>query len=331
MPRKVEISHKTVIFTVLFLLGLWFIFQIRDILAIIFVAIVLMSALKPAVDILERKRIPRALGIFLMYIFLWAVMALIIAVVVPPLVTQTQSLIKILPTAIADIEILSGIDQQAVSEQVFSRLGSLPADIFRVTLGVFSNIVSVLTIMFIAFYLLLERKYLDRYLAILLGNDKPARTTKVINEIERRLGGWVRGELILMLFVGILTYIGLLILGVDIALPLAIIAGLLEIIPNLGPTISAIPAILVALTIHPLIALATAALYFLVQLVENNILVPKIMQRAVGVNPLVSILGLMVGFRLAGPAGAILAIPLIISVQTIAQEVFSIKDVLGEV
>ncbi len=330
MPRKIEVSHKTVIFTVLFLLGLWFIFQIRDILAVVFVAIVLMSALKPAVDFLERQRIPRALAIFFMYIMLWAIMALIVAGVVPPLVTQTQALIKLLPAAVADVEIFKGINQQSFSDQFLSRLGSLPANIFKLTLGVFSNIISVLTTMFIAFYLLLERKYLDRYLGILLGSDKPARATKVINEIERRLGGWVRGELILMLFVGVLTYLGLIILGVDIALPLAIIAGLLEIIPNLGPTISAVPAILVALTIHPLTALATAALYFLVQLVENNILVPKVMQRAVGVNPLVSILGLMVGFKLAGPAGAILAIPLIISVQTIALEMFSLKDVLGE-
>jgi predicted PurR-regulated permease PerM len=266
-----------------------------------------------------------------MYILLWAAMALIIAGVVPPLVSQTQSLIRILPSAIADVEIFQGINQQDFSQQIFSRIGSLPENIFKVTVGIFSNIVSVLTTMFIAFYLLLERKYLDRHLAMWLGTDRPARVTKVVNEIERRLGGWVRGELVLMLFVGVLTYLGLIILGVDIALPLAIIAGLLEIIPNLGPTIAAVPAVLVALTIHPVTALATAALYFLIQLVENNFLVPKVMQRAVGVNPLVSILGLMVGFRLAGPIGDILAIPLIISVETIFQEVFSWKKLLGEV
>ena len=136
------------------------------------------------------------------------------------------------------------------------------------------------------------------------------------------MGSWVRGELTLMLAVGIFTYIGLSILGVEIALPLAILAGILEIVPNIGPIISAVPAVLVALTIHPLTALATASLYFLVQLAENNFLVPKIMQKAVGVNPLISILGLMIGFRLAGPAGAILALPSIIVIHTIGLEYF---------
>ena len=172
------------------------------------------------------------------------------------------------------------------------------------------------------FYLLLERKHLNNYLSTIWEGDKSVHISKTVNEIERRLGSWVRGELILMLAVGALTYIGLSILGVEIALPLAILAGILEIVPNIGPTISAVPAVLVALTIHPLTALATVALYFLVQLVENNLLVPKIMQKAVGVNPLVSIVGLMIGFRLAGPAGAVLAIPIIIVTHIIGLEYF---------
>ena len=119
-----------------------------------------------------------------------------------------------------------------------------------------------------------------------------------------------------------LTYVGLLFLGIDIALPLAILAGILEIVPNIGPVISAVPAVLIALTLSPVTALATASLYFLVQIVENNFLVPRIMQAAVGVNPLISILGLMTGFQLAGPAGAVLAIPLIIVIQTIGLEYY---------
>ena len=123
-----------------------------------------------------------------------------------------------------------------------------------------------------------------------------------------------------MFSVGLLTYIGLTILGVDIALPLAVLAGLLEIVPNIGPVISAIPAVLIAFPIHPILALSTAALYFLVQFLENHILVPNIMKRATGVSPLTSIIGLMIGFRLVGPIGAILAIPTIIVIRSLAKE-----------
>src|SRR5690606_25972552 len=110
----------------------------------------------------------------------------------------------------------------------------------------------------------------------------------------------------------IATYVGLMLLGVPYAVPLAIIAGLLEIIPNIGPTISAIPAILVPLLVmhDPVTALFVAALYIIIQQVENNVLVPKIMQSAVGIHPLITILLIIIGLKLSGVAGAILAVPL---------------------
>ncbi|MDO8488477.1 MAG: AI-2E family transporter [bacterium] len=324
MLRKVELSHRTIIFTALFALLLWFVFQIRGVLLMIFISIILMSALNPAVDKLQKWKLPRGLAIVLVYIVFWGILAAIVAGVVPPLVDQTRKLILLLPEAIGRIEFFN-TNQQILTEQLLGRLGALPENILRVTVGIFGNLLAVLSTSVVTFYLLLERSQLNQYLGFLLGKDSPTKVTRVINEIERRLGGWVRGELILMLTVGSFTYAGLSLLGVDIALPLAIIAGVLEIVPNIGPVVSAVPAVLIALTIHPLTALATVALYFLVQILENNLLVPKVMQKAVGVNPLVSILGLLMGWQVAGVSGAVLAIPLIIVAQTIGLELFSLK------
>lgn len=320
MPKKVEISHRTIIFAALFGLALWFIFQIRGILLMVFVSIILMSALNPAVDILQKMKLPRGVAIFIIYIVLWGAIGSVIAAVIPPLVEQTRKLVFLLPEAVGKVQFFSE-NQQAITNQLLTRLGAFPENLLKITVGIFSNILTVLTTLVITFYLLLERKDLDKYLALLLGKDKTSKVSQMLNEIERRLGGWVRGELVLMIAVGTLTYVGLTILGVDIALPLALIAGVLEIVPNIGPIISAIPAVLVALIIHPFTALATAALYFLVQILENNLLVPKVMQKAVGVNPLISILGLLMGLETAGPAGAVLAIPLIIVIQAIGLEV----------
>jgi predicted PurR-regulated permease PerM len=122
-----------------------------------------------------------------------------------------------------------------------------------------------------------------------------------------------------------MTYLGLFLLGIDTALPLAILAGMLEIIPTVGPIVSSIPAVVIASVVHPLLGLSTAALYFLIQFIENNLLVPQVMQKTTGVSPLVSILGLMVGFRLGGVVGAVLAIPLILVFQTLGPSFFSLS------
>lgn len=316
MPRKVEVSHKTIIFTILFILGLWVIFQIKDVILLFFVSFIIMSALKPAVDGLEKLHLPRGIAIVTVYLLLWGIIGTSVASLVPLTVEQTSKLIKILPAAISKVEFFS-THQQEISRELLTRIGTLPENLLKLITGIFSNIITVFTTLVISFYLLLERKRLEHYLESLLGHERSPLVVKTISQIESRLGNWVRGELILMLVVGLLTYTGLLLLGIDIALPLAVLAGILELIPNIGPTISAVPAVLIALTIHPFTALATVALYFLVQLLENNLLVPKVMQKAVGINPLVSILALLIGFRLGGPAVAVLAIPIVLVVHTL--------------
>lgn len=323
MPRKIEISHRTIIFTIALLLLLWFLSRITDILLMVFVSFILMSALNPLVNRLERFRLPRALAIILIFIIIWGTAGVIVASLIPGLIDQTSKLIRVLPSALNQIEIFA-LHQQEIGQQLLTRIGSLPENLLKITIGLFSNLLSVLTTLVISFYLLLYYRHLDKYVTALIGKQNSAKVVDVVFQIERRLGSWIRGELVLMFVVGLMTYFGLVLLGIEIALPLAILAGILEIVPNIGPFISSIPAVLVALTLHPFVALATAALYFIVQFLENHLLVPNIMQRAVGVNPLVSIIALMIGFRLAGPAGAILALPLIIIIQTIGIGFFSL-------
>jgi len=323
MPRKIEISHRTIIFTALLILFLWFLSQILDIILMVFISFILTSALNPLIDRLERLRFPRSLAIVIIYFILWGAIGSLIAGVIPDLVDQTSRLIRLLPSAVSRIEFFN-LNQQEITQQVLARIGTLPENLLKVTFGLFSNLINVLTTIVITFYMLLYHTHLGRYAGVLFGSDH-RRATELISQIEMRLGNWVRGQLLLMFVVGLFTYAGLIALGVQSALPLAILAGFLEIVPNIGPIVSAIPAILVALTIHPLTALGTTSLYFVVQFLENNLLVPKIMQRAVGVNPLISIISLMAGFRLAGPIGAILAIPTLLILHSLGREFFTLK------
>lgn len=313
MPsRKIEISYKTVLFT-LGVLGLvWFIVQISDILLLLFVSVILASAFHSPVNWLVKKKIPRPLAIIFLYLLMAIVLGGIIAIIVPPLIEQTKNLLNNLPDLLNSISQLMPypLPTQDILMSLGSGFNNLGGNIFRYTLGFFGNIITVATLFVFTFYLLLRWENLGRSLSAGLGSEE--RFTKLLNRIETGLGNWVRGELFLMATIGITSYIGLSLLGIPYALPLGIFAGLLEIVPIVGPIIAAVPAVIVALSISPILALVTAAFYFLIQQLENNLIVPKVMERAVGLDPLATILSLMVGAKLMGTLGALLAVPFVL-------------------
>ncbi len=320
MLSKIEISHKTIFFIIGFLFSLWLVFQIRDILLLLFVSFILMSGLRPIVDHLERFRIPRAAAIFLIYIVLFGIFGLISTLLIPPLISESVRfgtqlsvyLPKIIPFA------------QLQFQDIVSQVGPLSQNVIRVTFGVFSNILTVFTVLIFTFYLLLERKHLVYILQEWFGTDTEKRLLKTILLIEMRLGGWIRGQLMLMVIIGITVFMGLSILRIPFALPLAIIAGLLEVIPNIGPVVSSVPAMVVAFAVssNMVLVAAVAALYFIINQLENSFLVPVIMRRIVGLPPFITILSLLIGGRLAGVAGVLFAVPFVLIVQTLMQELW---------
>lgn len=323
MPKKIEISHRTIIFVAVFVIFLWLLFQIKDILLALFVSLIIMSAFNPSIKRLEKFKFPRWLAILVIYLVGLAILGFGIGGVVPPLIDQTSTLIERIPEFFRQFKIL-GIDEKVIASQ-FSSFTAIPANIIKFIFQIFSNLIAIFALLVITFYLLMERKNLDQYLAVLFGEDKSKDIERIINKIEGRLGGWVRGQVMLMFLVGILNYLGFLVIGIDYALPLAILAFLFEIVPNIGPFIAAFPAVLIGLTVSPFHALAVAGWCFLVQQLENTLLVPRIMKKVAGVNPLVSILALAVGFKIAGIGGAILAIPTFIAVSVVAGEISSSK------
>ncbi len=319
MIKKIEISHRTVIFTVLFLLSLWFVYFVKDLILQLFVALLIMTILNPLVTKLSKMRIPRALSVAVVYILIIGLFSLLIAGIVPALIEQTTSFANNLPQYLANLGVSRFVSDQ-ISSQIFSQLGALPAQVVKLGTSVFSNILSVIAVLIFAFYLLLAREKLDEQLGFLFDEEKRKEIGQIIDKLEVRLGGWARGELILMALIGIINFIGLTVLGIPFALPLAILAGLLEIVPILGPFIAATPAVIIALSISPIMALAVAALAFLAQQLENYVFVPKIMEKSVGVNPIIVLLALSIGFRMAGIVGAALSVPVVLMIHVLFQE-----------
>jgi predicted PurR-regulated permease PerM len=311
MVTKIEISHKTIIFTLILLASIWLVWQIRDILFFLFIAFIIMSGLRPMVEGLEKKRVPRLLAIIIVYTGIIGAFGLMIASIIPSMILQSTRLIQTLPSVITKV-IPNGIVNISEFTQQIAPIGQ---NIIKVTINIFSNIITILTILVFVFYFLLERKHTKATLAGFVGEAQSGVIIGVLERIESRLGMWIRGQLILMLIIGVMTYIGLLIFRIDFALPLAIFAGLLEILPNIGPIISAIPAIIVALSISPVMALSIIGLFIVIHQLENNLIVPFVMKQSVGLSPLITIFALMIGGKLAGISGAILAVPIVLIIQ----------------
>lgn len=313
--QKIEISHKTIIFTVFFLLALALLWQIRSIIILIFVSFVLMQAINPLVVQIQRIKIPRVVAVLIVYVLIFTLLSFAIAGIVPILVEQTAGLIDSLPKIVQNIKIFSE-NNVDISSQL-KVLETVPANIAKIAFSVVSNIFSGLIIFVITFYLLLEKNNFTKYSDELFGDKGKIKYLRIMNNLESSLGHWISAEFLLMMIIGIVSYIGYSLLGLKYAVPLAILAGLLEAVPNIGPTVAGIIAALVGLTISPLTALFTVIFGVLVQQLENNFIVPKIMSKTVGLNPLITIILIASGGRLGGIGGAVLAVPLFLTVQAI--------------
>ncbi len=324
MYRKIEISHRTIIFTAVFLLVLWILYIIRDIILQLFIALLIMAILNPLVSKLSKRRIPRALSVFLVYFIFFGIIGTLIGVIIPIVISQSTSFVNSLPRFFDNLGVSRLLSEQMVG-QLISQLGGFPGQVVKVGVSIFSNIFDIFAVLIFAFYFLLMREKLDDHLGFFFGEEKRQEIARLINILEKRLGSWARGELMLMALVGTFTYLGLLILGIPFALPLALLAGVLEIIPYIGPIIAAIPAVLVGLSISPLMGLAVASLAFLIQQFENYLFVPKVMEKSVGVSPIITLVALVIGLRLAGVVGIIVSVPLVITLQVLGKQ-YLLKD-----
>ena len=299
--------------TVLWLIGFAFIFLIKDILVLVFISFILMATLSPAVDFLQKRKVPKILSVLISYLVILGVLFSLIIPLIPFLTEQIQSLFNSLPKYLN--QAASILRLPLSHSQLNSFLGNeaslIGQNAISVTSKIFGGLFSTLTVFVVSFYMLIDKERIQKGVVSLFPKECQTKANETVKLIEEKLGAWFRGQLLLCFSIGLLTWIALTILGIKFALPLAVIAGILEIIPTIGPIIASIPAIIVALTISPTIAIATALSYIAIQLLENNLLVPKIMQKAVGLNPIIIILAVVTGNRLLGVVGALLAIPFI--------------------
>lgn len=336
MKQKIEIdiSFTTILKLVLSFLAIYLVYIIRDVIALIFVTIIIVSAISPLVDELQKKMNRTLAASIVFAIFVLMIVGIIYAIV-PPVAEQSKLLANNIPGYIERVAPYYQATKiylpslQNSFDKISSSLSSISGNIFAATAGVVGGIVSVITVAVLSFYLLIDEKAFKNSLFALIPPDKRDDAADIFKKIALKVGDWLRGQLTLGVVVGIIDLIGLLIIGVPYALTLALISMLFEIIPVVGPIISGIVAAGIALTVSPVTAVFVVILYIVVQQLENHILVPQIMKKAVGLSPVVIIVAIVIGAKLLGVAGALLAIPVAAVISVIAQDWNVVKRIFA--
>lgn len=334
MDRKLtfDFSFRTV-FTVILTLGLvWLAFYLRDIIVLFFISFILATALDPAVNWFEKKKIPRWLSILGFYALIGFFIYTLIRLIIPPMTEQIQHLIQSRDYLADRIAGYFNIFPETLKNGILEYVNTLPNRFAELStgrivpnvLGVFSGLLGVLTVFVATFYLLMEKNGIERALEDYWPEKSRERVVKIFRRMSLKMSLWVRGQVILSGAIGLLTFIGLSLLRVDYALTLALIAAVTELLPVVGPYLGAFPAIIIALSVSPVLALWVAVLYLGIQQFEAQVLVPQVMKRAVGLSPVTIIFSLLIGAKLLGFLGVIIAVP-VASAISVLFETFNNK------
>jgi len=314
---------------------LWF---LRDIVLIVLTAVVIASAMEPGINWLGRYRINRIFSVILIYLAVALAFFAVLFFFLPPLVNDAVNFISRLPAALATFNLADAthglIPNFSAAFSSSDILGSISSTIAATTGGVFSTlsaffggISSFILIVVFSFYFSVQETGVDDFLRVVTPAQHQAYVLNLWKRSQQKIGKWMQGQLILGVIVGVLLYLGLTILQVPNALLLAVIAAVFELIPVFGQILAAIPAIAVAYTGGTILgdgvtgAVTVLFLYVIIQQFEAHLIYPVVVKKVVGVPPLLVILALLVGAKLAGFLGILLSVPIAGAVQELVTDI----------
>jgi predicted PurR-regulated permease PerM len=321
--------------TVFFCWALW---EVRDALVLVYISALVAIGLSPLVNAIERKRlirqrVPRWAAILVIYLCIIGAIVGVAILVIPPIVKQARELTMDLPRLLhqgqqwlvnhglltREISAQEAVQQTAGSSGAQDTIGLLVNAVWGFVGGVFG----LVTILVLAFYLLVDSGGLVNVFVRLFPREKRTQVQDACRRVTNKVSAWLGGQLLLAGIIGGTAALGLYLMGMPFFYVLALISGIGEMIPIVGPILSAVPAIAVALSVKPALALGVIAFFFAQQQLENHILVPRIMQRQVGISAVFVIIALLIGGSLLGVIGAILAVPTAAILQVVFEELMN--------
>jgi len=329
---------KIVLVAALVVAGLYFVYLIREVIGLVLIALFFALAIAPPVERLARVGVPRWVAILLVYLGIGAAIFGVGLLIVPPLVEGIDGLSEDIPGYIDDLrenetfrdyddryDITSSIEDQA--SELPSRLGDAAGTLRDVTVGVFSSLVQLFSILVITFFLIMEGRKIIEFAFRQMPDARERRLRKVTDDISAAISGYVFGNFVISVLAGTVTYVTLTILDVPFAIPLAITFAFFDLIPLVGATIGGVlVGIVVAFTSFPVGVIVWLAVLFTYQQIENNLIQPVVYGQAVQIHPLVVIIAILIGAALLGILGALIAIPAAAAVQAVVRDYWAYSD-----
>lgn len=317
-----DVSYASLLRAVVVVAAAVALWHLREIVMALLFAVVVASAIEPGIKWFGRFRVPRLASVLLIYLIGLAILGTAVYLVVPPFVDESRAFLDSFPRyqrfllqelrAFQDLpfySFFSGGAEELILNPPFD-FRTVGGSAFGVLFSIFGGVASGLILIVVSFYLASQERGIEYFLRMIMPLRDEEYAIDLWSRSQAKIGQWLRGQLLLGLIVGFTVYLALTILGVRYALILALLAAIFELVPIIGPILAAAPAVFFAFLASPVLALITALVYLAIQQLESHLLVPLVMRRTVGLNPLVVIIALLVGVTLGGVLGMFLAVPL---------------------
>lgn len=308
---------------------------LKHVFIVLFTSILIAAAVSPAARYFARYRIPRGVTILVVYVLALLVLAGVIALLVPVVVSEVTSLQASLPQYVQEVQghIARAAPNQptrlsadTLVSQLSGRLSALAVGLTDLAFSLISTSISIILILVMAFFMAAEENFARLVIGRFVPPTQRERVTRLMGRSGTRLGEWARAQLLLALFFGVVFGAGLRIAGVRYAITLALVGAVLEIIPYVGGFITVTLAVLIALTERPILVIFVLIWYAVVVELEGHVIAPKLMDRVLGIHPLVIVLALFLGGESLGILGALLAVPIAIVFQVLLDEFYAFSS-----
>ncbi|MBE6081864.1 MAG: AI-2E family transporter [Tissierellaceae bacterium] len=335
--KRIKINVRKVFFVLIFITFIYLIYKIlnkysflSNLFGMFIFSVIMAYLFNPIVNFFEKRKIRRSLGILIVYAIILGVIVILSLTIIPNITKEAKKLMEILPLYLNRIfDFLNNIYdryyssiyslppqlqgvEQAVMGNAENMGNILSENIKKITssmMNIFPKITSIILVPIFTFYLILDKDSIKNKIYITVPKDKRQDFSRLSKEIDKALGEFIRGRVIVAIFIGVSTTIALLILKIPFGLVIGLIAGIADIIPYFGPVIGIIPAVIFALLDSPLKALWVIIIFTVIQQIENDLITPKIIGESIGIHPITVIVSLIIGGEIMGIWGMVLAVP----------------------
>ena len=348
--KIIQISSGTIIKSILIVLGFAAIYYLRDIALVVVLAVIIASAVEPGAQKFLKWGVPRIISVLFLYFSVLVMLVGIFYFLFLPLLNQSASFLSTLPGYLGELQVWNPLqDSELLSsnsaiegfsknfslaqivDQINTSVSNLSNGFFSAASTIFGGVLSFILVIVLSFYLSVEADGVGKFLLFVTPLKNEQYVLDLWKRSQSKIGLWMQGQIILAVIVAMLVFLGLTLLRVENALLLAVIAGVFEIIPLFGPILAAIPAVTLALVSDGLTsALLVIGLYIIIQQFENQLIYPLVVSKIVGVPPLVSILALIVGGKLAGFVGMLISVPIATMLMELLDDVEKHKIALSQ-